>query len=80
MMATATATMPRPKRDDIPVKMDAGVVHICKIVAAYRNISLAEYLSETMKPVAEKSLAEYSAKGPPPPIKPGRKKGRADGD
>ena len=51
-------TMPKPKRNDVPVKVDEGVIDIARIVAAYRKQHLAEYLSETLRPIVEKHLAE----------------------
>lgn len=48
------------KRNDVTVKMDAEVVHVAKIVSAHRNISLAEYLSVTLKPIVDRELKEYS--------------------
>lgn len=47
------------RRSDTAVKIDAEVVRQAKVVAAFRGISLAEYLSETLRPtVARDYLAE----------------------
>lgn len=51
--------MAKPKRNDVPVKMDAEVVRIARIVAAYRGISLAEYISERLRPLADADLLRH---------------------
>jgi hypothetical protein len=43
--------MAKPKRNDEPAKIDSEVLRVARIVAAYRRISLAEYLSETLRDV-----------------------------
>lgn len=57
-MATATVERDMAKRTDVPVKMDAEVVRRAKIVASYRNQSLAEFLSESMRPIVDRLLEE----------------------
>jgi hypothetical protein len=55
--------MPRkPKRNDQPVKMDAEVLRIARIVAAYEDVPLAELISETLRPVLQKKLEAHQAK------------------
>jgi len=44
------------KRNDVSVKMDSGVVEDCRIAAAFRGVSLAEYLSETMRAAARRDI------------------------
>jgi hypothetical protein len=44
----------------VPVKMDADVVRKARIVAAYEGKSLAAYLNETIRPIVERQLQEYS--------------------
>jgi hypothetical protein len=44
----------------IPVKMDANVIHTAKIVAAHKDISLAEYLSEVTRPIIERDYKDHS--------------------
>jgi hypothetical protein len=51
--------MAKPKRNDIPAKIDQEVIRLAKIVAAYRSISLAEYLSERLRPLVESDLAKH---------------------
>jgi hypothetical protein len=44
---------PRERRDDITVKIGAALYRKAKMVAAFRDLSLAEYLTEVLeKPVA----------------------------
>jgi hypothetical protein len=72
-----TAEYPMAKRNDVPVKMDAEVVRVCKIVAAYRGLTLAEYLSETMREASQRDLAEETAKELGRGSKPQAKRGKA---
>jgi len=51
-ISAGTLTMPRKKREDVSVKIDAKVYRQAKMVATHREITLAEYLSELLeKPV-----------------------------
>jgi hypothetical protein len=72
----AVADRPMTKRNDVPVKMDAEVVRIAKIAAAYREQSLAEYLSERMRDIAAHDVEQEHAKQPhrKPASKPRAKK------
>jgi hypothetical protein len=59
-------------KDDVSVKMDAGVVEDCRIAASFKRMSLAEYLSETMRGIAKRDIDEGYAQrkeGDPPPKK-----------
>ena len=58
----ATLDPPMVKRNDVSVKMDEAVVDDCRIAAAFRGMSLAEYLSETMKAAAKRDIDEGYAK------------------
>jgi hypothetical protein len=62
------------KRNDVSVKVDAEVVILAKMVAAGRDQSLAEYLSETLAPIVRQHLDEEYARRqtskPPAPKKP----------
>lgn len=58
-----TATVDRPeqmttKRNDAPAKIDVEVLADCRVAAAYKGMSLAEYLSETLRPIAAKDIEE----------------------
>ncbi len=65
------------RRNDTAVKIGAEVVAEAKIVAACREMSLAEYLTEILRPVVSRDLrAELSRRlegGPSP--KPRKPKG-----
>jgi hypothetical protein len=52
-------TMPR---QDLAVKVGADVVRRAKIVAIDKNITLAEYLTETLRPTVDKDYAAALAK------------------
>ena len=54
MAPTVSPPMPREKRDDVTVKIDAKVQHKAKMIAAYRNKPLAEYLTELLKSPVER--------------------------
>ena len=53
---------PMAKRNDVPVKVDADVVRVAKIAAAYKGLSLAEYLSETLRPIVFRDVESEHAK------------------
>ncbi len=68
-----SATM--TKRNDVSVKIDAEVYRKVRTVAAWRGVSVAEYLSEIVDPVATRDVAKMSKeagdkKRPPPPAAP----------
>jgi hypothetical protein len=49
-------------RNDVTVKMDAEVVRKAKIVAAYRNQSMAEFLSVELGTIIDRLLEEAHAR------------------
>ena len=62
------------RRNDQTVKLDAEVARDAKIVAAYKDMSLAEYLSELIRPVVARDLeSEHERKTKPPKGKGGPK-------
>lgn len=68
-MSTALKSRPMPKRkdaarrtNDVTVKMDAEVVRKAKIVAAFNDQSLAEFLSDTLGAIVDRLMAEAYAK------------------
>lgn len=63
------------KRNDVSVKVDATVVNEARIAAAFKGQTLAEYLSETLRPIVARDIEEGYAqrKGDQPP-KTGRSK------
>lgn len=52
-MSRMGGTVGKRKRNDTAVKVDAELVRIAKVIAAYRDIPLAEYLSERLRPLIE---------------------------
>ncbi len=50
------------KRSDVNVKMDAEVARDCKLVAGARGISIAEYLSELVRPLVRRDLEAERAR------------------
>jgi hypothetical protein len=59
-MMPDTVELPVAKRNDVTVKMDAGVIHMAKVVAAHKDVSLAEYLSEVTRPIVERDYKDHS--------------------
>jgi hypothetical protein len=67
------------RRTDVAVKIDTEVVRQAKVVAAFRGISLAEYLSETLRPAVGRDYRDESRKAvgddPPARLRPKGPKG-----
>lgn len=68
-MSTATLTM-RPKRNDVAVKIDAYVLKLARILAAYEDETIAKILSDAMKPILQKRLDKLGVPYPAEPEKP----------
>jgi hypothetical protein len=51
-------TVAKPKRNDEVAKIDSEVLRIARAVAALRGITLAEYLSERLRPLVLSDHAE----------------------
>jgi hypothetical protein len=49
-------------REDIAVKLDAQVGREAKMVAAARGITLAEYISEILRPIVHADLQAETSK------------------
>lgn len=63
---TMAKAKPEPKRNDVTVKVDADVVATAKMVAASREMTLAEYLSSTLAPIVQRDLeSEYARRAGP---------------
>lgn len=61
---SAGATMARkPAQDHTQVKLDTEVVRAARIVSAYREVTMADYLSELLRPLVMKDLAAEQTKG-----------------
>ena len=50
---------PKSNRDDVAVKVDRQVILEAKVVAAFRNVSVAEYLSDLLAPAVSADLAKH---------------------
>jgi hypothetical protein len=48
------------RRTDLAVKIDASLARKAKIVASYKDMSLAQYLSEALRPIVENDLREQA--------------------
>lgn len=60
-MSAATDIMPRQKRNDVVVKLDAEVYRMAKILAAYEDAPvIAEFLSEILRPILEEKMRRHS--------------------
>lgn len=57
-----TVAEPMVRRNDVAVKCDADVARDAKIVAAYKDISLAEYISEALRPIVSRDMEHEHAK------------------
>jgi hypothetical protein len=46
----------QPKRNDVPARIDADVLEDVRLIATFRKISISEYLSDVVRPVAKRDL------------------------
>jgi hypothetical protein len=51
------AGRPKSDRDDVSVKLDRSVAARARFVAELRGVTLAEYLTEAVRPVVERDFA-----------------------
>lgn len=51
--------MPRKKREDTAVKIAAAIVRKARVIAAYRNITIAEYLSALLEKPVERDYRAF---------------------
>lgn len=58
-LASQVAEMPRKKRNDTAVKIDVEIARKARTISSYYERSLAEYLSELMKPVVDKEFDKF---------------------
>lgn len=66
--------MSKQKRDDEPVKVDREVLRVARSVAALRGLTLAEYVSERLRPLVLEDHEEETRKLDHSPHKTPRKK------
>jgi hypothetical protein len=65
----ALAGPPLVKRNDVQVKVDATVATHAKMVASSRGITVAEYVSELLRPLVLRDLEIETSKQLKPPKK-----------
>ncbi len=62
------------RRNDQTAKIDADVLRMAKVIASYKNVPLAEYLSAALRPIVERDYREQAEQAlrqmNPPPSKP----------
>lgn len=51
----------KSKRNDVATKVDQEVVRMARIIAAYEDRDIAEVVSETLRPIFQKRLADLQA-------------------
>jgi hypothetical protein len=49
-------------RNDVAVKLDSRVAKEAKMVAAARGVTLAEYISEILRPIVHRDLEQETTK------------------
>ena len=59
----------KPPRNDKQTKIDADVLRNIQLVCTYRGVQIAEYISEHLRPIAARDLAEEQARATKPPAK-----------
>lgn len=56
----AVAEKPMAKRNDVSVKIDAGVAKKARLVAEFEDKPFAEFLSDLLEPILDRELAKHS--------------------
>lgn len=56
------AGRPKSSRDDMTVKIDRAVVARAHYIARVRGITVAEYLTEALRPIVDRDFHRESAK------------------
>ncbi len=51
--------MAREKRNDTSVKIDAEIIRKARTISAFRDISMAEYLSTILRPIIDKEFEQF---------------------
>lgn len=46
----------KPKRDDVAIKMDRIVAEKAKFIAKRRGVTLAEFVTESMRPIVDREF------------------------
>lgn len=58
MLSTPVLEMPRQKRNDASCKIDADIVRKGRIISEFRDITLAEYLSNLLRDTVDHDYRE----------------------
>ncbi len=58
-----TGRPPTSERDDIVVKLDRAVAAQARYIAETRGISMAEYLTEALRPIAARDFQQVAKGG-----------------
>lgn len=53
------STMPKPKRNDASVKLDAEIVRRARLITDHSGASIAEYLSELLRPLVDRDYKRF---------------------
>jgi len=61
MSAVAVKGNEMTRRNDASVKIDEAVVRMARLVAEYKEITIAEYLTELIRPLVERDLQHEQA-------------------
>jgi hypothetical protein len=70
MTSLAVADAMAKQRNDVSVKIDAEVYRLVKTVAAWRGITVAEYLTDIVKPAVARDWAKIGREAAKPQAKP----------
>jgi len=67
-------TSMKSKRNDVSTKIDADVLADARVAASFKGMNLAEYISETLRPIVQADIEDgYRRRmGAPSPSKPRR--------
>lgn len=77
-MSTLSSVMAESERRTMPVRIELEALEAAKIAAAFKGISVVQYISRVLKEAADRDIEEgYRARagGSPPPKLPRPKKG-----
>lgn len=53
------AKMPRKKRNDLAVKIEAEIARKAKTICSYRDGTVAEYLSNLLRPLVDRDFEKF---------------------
>lgn len=75
-MSPGPATMPRKKRNDLAVKLEADLVIKARTMISFRDdgMTMAEYLSKLLRPQVERDFEQFRKQLAAEPPKPGTRK------